>query len=95
MAARARRANTASLTARYSTEALADCAAQELTVNDVAIYASLAPSHASMLERDIRHPTRDTLIALLLASFSLPVDHADRVLLWVDYAPIRHRLHAP
>lgn len=48
-----------------------------------------------MLERDIRHPTRDTLIALLLASFSLPVDHADRVLLWVDYAPIRHRLHAP
>lgn len=67
--------------------------AQQLTVREVAEYANLAPSYVSMLERGIKHPRRDTLVALLLAGFSLPVSQADRILLFAGFAPMHyHRL---
>jgi transcriptional regulator with XRE-family HTH domain len=64
---------------------------QQLTVREVADYADLAPSYVSALERGIRQPERDTLIALLLAAFSLPVSLANRVLLFAGFAPMHHR----
>jgi transcriptional regulator with XRE-family HTH domain len=66
-------------------------AAQELTLQEVADYAGVAKSYASMLERGQKMPERDTLIALLLASFSLSVPLANRVLLFAGFAPLHHR----
>lgn len=44
-----------------------------------------------MLERGQKLPERDTLIALLLAAYSLPVPIANRILLFSDFAPMHHR----
>jgi transcriptional regulator with XRE-family HTH domain len=85
------------LIARLSVaEAVADIlrrlrAGQELTLQEVADYAGVAKSYASMLERGQKMPERDTLIALLPASFSLPVPLANRVLLFAGFAPLHHR----
>lgn len=65
--------------------------AQELTLQEVADLAGVAKSYASMLERGQKTAERDTLIALLLASFSLPVRCANRVLLFAGFAPLHHR----
>jgi transcriptional regulator with XRE-family HTH domain len=80
----------------HETECLADVlrrlrAAQELTLQEVAHYAGIAKSYISMIERGQKTPELDTLIALLLAAFSLPVPLANRVLLFAGYAPLHHR----
>jgi transcriptional regulator with XRE-family HTH domain len=80
----------------HETEHLSDVlrrlrAAQELTLQEVADYAGMAKSYISMIERGQKTPERDTLIALLLAAFSLPVPLANRVLLYAGYAPLHHR----
>ncbi len=64
---------------------------QELTLQEVADYAGITKSYVSMLERGTKIPERDTLIALLLASFSLPVPIANRVLLFAGFAPLHHK----
>lgn len=66
--------------------------AQQLTVREVAEYANLAPSYVSMLEHGIKRPGRDTLVALLLAGFSLPVCLADRILLFAGFAPMHYHM---
>lgn len=66
-------------------------AAQELTLQEVADYAGMAKSSVCMIERGQKTPERDTLIALLLAAFSLPVPLANRVLLFGGFAPLHHR----
>ena len=68
--------------------------AQELTVQEVADYAGLAKSYVSMLERGLKSPERDTLIALLLAAFSLQVSLANRVLMFAGFAPLHHKMVA-
>jgi transcriptional regulator with XRE-family HTH domain len=68
--------------------------AQQLTVKEVAEYAALAPSYVSMLEHGTKRPGRDTLVALLLAGFSLPVGTANRILLFAGFAPMHHHLLA-
>lgn len=68
--------------------------AQQLTVREVAEYADLAPSYVSMLERGLKHPGRDTLVALLLAGFSLPVSQANRILLLAGFAPMHYHVLA-
>ena len=65
--------------------------AQVLTLQEVADYAGVAKSYVSMIERGQKSPERDTLIALLLAAYSLPVPLANRVLLFAGYAPLHHR----
>jgi transcriptional regulator with XRE-family HTH domain len=80
----------------HETEHLSDVlrrlrAAQELTLQEVADYAGMAKSYISMIEHGQKTPERDTLIALLLAAFSLPVPLANRVLLFAGYAPLHHR----
>ena len=67
---------------------------QELTVQEVADYAGIAKSYVSMLERGQKSPERDTLIALLLAAFSLQVSLANRVLVFAGFAPLHHRMIA-
>ena len=64
---------------------------QQLSLSEVAAYAGVARSYVSMLERDVRHPERDTLIALLLAGFSLAVPQANRILLFAGFAPLHWR----
>jgi transcriptional regulator with XRE-family HTH domain len=66
-------------------------AAQVLTLQEVADYAGVTKSYASMLERGQKMPERDTLIALLLASFSLSVPLTNRVLLFAGFAPLHYR----
>jgi len=66
-------------------------AAQELTLQEVAEYADVGNRYVSMLERGHKTPERDTLVALLLAAFSLPVPLANRVLLFAGFAPLHHR----
>lgn len=68
--------------------------AQALTLGEVASYASITPSYVSMLEHGTRLPDRDLLIALLLASFSLPLPQANRILLFAGFAPMPHRAWA-
>ena len=63
---------------------------QGLTLQEVADLAGLSKAYVARLEYGERVPERDTLIALLLASFSLPVRQANRLLLLTGYAP-----HAP
>ena len=51
---------------------------QGLTLQEVADLAGLSKAYVARLEYGERVPERDTLIALLLASFSLPVRQANR-----------------
>jgi len=68
--------------------------AQELTVQEVGEFAGIAKSYVSMLERGQKMPERDTLVALLLASFSLPVPLANRILVFAGFAPMHHKMLA-
>jgi transcriptional regulator with XRE-family HTH domain len=63
---------------------------QDLTFQEVADLAGLSKTYCVRLEHGERVPERDTLIALCLASFSLPVPQANRVLLLAGYAPLHH-----
>ncbi len=67
---------------------------QRLTLQEVADLAGLSVAYVTRLEHGKRSPERDTLIALLLAAFSLPVSQANRLLLLAGYAPIHHRMLA-
>lgn len=64
---------------------------QQLTMQEVADLAGLSKPYVARLERGLRTPERDTLIALLLAAFSLPVAQANRLMLLAGYAPLHHR----
>lgn len=64
---------------------------QGLTLREVADLSGLSESYIARLEHGERTPERDTLVALLLAAFSLPVLHANRLLLLAGYAPLHHR----
>jgi transcriptional regulator with XRE-family HTH domain len=64
---------------------------QQLTLQEVAEWSGLSKAYVARLEHGQRVPERDTLIALLLAAFSLPVRRANRVLLLAGYAPLHHR----
>lgn len=66
-------------------------AMQGLTLREVAELAGLSESYVDRLERGQRAAERDTLVALLLAAYSLPVTHANRLLLLAGYAPLHHR----
>jgi transcriptional regulator with XRE-family HTH domain len=63
---------------------------QELPLRDVAEFTGLSTSYIDRVERGQRKPERDTLIALLLAGYSLPVSKANRILLFAGYAPLHH-----
>ncbi len=65
--------------------------AQRLTMQEVAELSGLSKAYIARLEHGQRVPERDTLIALLLAAFSLPVARANRVLLLAGYAPLHHK----
>jgi transcriptional regulator with XRE-family HTH domain len=67
---------------------------QQLTLQEVAELACLSAAYITRLEHGKRTPERDTLIALLLAAFSLPVSQANRVLLLAGYAPLHHLMLA-
>lgn len=67
---------------------------QSLTLQEVADLAGLSKPYVARLENGKRVPERDTLIALLLASFSLPVRQANRLLLLAGYAPMHHKAMA-
>jgi transcriptional regulator with XRE-family HTH domain len=64
---------------------------QQLTLQEVAELSGLSKTYIAHLEHGQRFPERDTLIALLLAAFSLPVSQANRVLLLSGYAPLHHK----
>ena len=64
---------------------------QGLTLQEVADLAGFSKAYVARLEYGERVPERDTLIALLLASFSLPVRQANRLLLLAGYAPMHHK----
>jgi transcriptional regulator with XRE-family HTH domain len=64
---------------------------QGLTLQEVADLAGLSKAYVARLEYGERVPERDTLIALLLASFSLPVRQANRLLFLAGYAPMHHK----
>ncbi len=64
---------------------------QGLTLQEVADLAGLTKSYVARIEYGERTPERDTLIALLLAAFSLSVARANRLLLLAGYAPLHHR----
>lgn len=66
-------------------------AAQGLTLQEVADMAGLHKASVLRFEQGTRRPERDTLVALLLAAFSLPVPLANRMLLWAGYAPLHHQ----
>ena len=63
---------------------------QGLTLQEVADLAGLSNAYVARLEYGEQVPERDTLIALL-ASFSLPVRQANRLLLLAGYAPMHHK----
>jgi len=65
--------------------------AQRLTLQEVADLAGLSKAYVARLEYGQRLPERDTLVALLLAAFSLPVARANRLLLLAGYAPLHHK----
>ncbi|HEU5349399.1 MAG TPA: helix-turn-helix transcriptional regulator [Ktedonobacterales bacterium] len=67
---------------------------QRLTLEEIATYAELSISYVDRVERGLRRPERDTLITLLLASFTLPPSQASQVLLMAGYAPLHHRRRA-
>jgi transcriptional regulator with XRE-family HTH domain len=64
---------------------------QQLTLQEVADLAGVSKAYVTRLEHGQRLPERDTLLALLLAAFSLPVPQANRVLLLAGYAPLHHK----
>jgi transcriptional regulator with XRE-family HTH domain len=64
---------------------------QQLTLQEVAELAGLSKAYVARIEHGEREPERDTLIALLLAGYSLPVKTADRVLLLAGFAPMHHK----
>jgi transcriptional regulator with XRE-family HTH domain len=64
---------------------------QQLTLQEMADLAGVSKAYITRLEHGQRIPERDTLLALLLAAFSLPVLRANRVLLLAGYAPLHHR----
>lgn len=64
---------------------------QRLTLQEVADLWGLSKAYVARLEHGQRLPERDTLLALLLAAFSLPVPRANRVMLLAGYAPLHHR----
>jgi transcriptional regulator with XRE-family HTH domain len=64
---------------------------QRLTLQEVADLAGLSKAYVARIEYGERMPERDTLIALLLASYSLPVRQANRLLLLAGYAPMHHK----
>jgi transcriptional regulator with XRE-family HTH domain len=64
---------------------------QSLTLQEVAELTGLSKAYVARLEYGERVPERDTLIALLLASSSLPVRQANRLLLPAGYAPMHHK----
>lgn len=64
---------------------------QQLTLHEVADLAALSVTYIARLEHGERFPERDTLIALLLAAFSLPISQANRILLLAGYAPLHHK----
>ena len=63
---------------------------QGLTLPVVAALAGLSKAYMARLAYGERVPECDTLIALLLASFSRPVRHANRVLLLAGSAAMYH-----
>jgi transcriptional regulator with XRE-family HTH domain len=63
---------------------------QHLTQQEVAELAGVSRAYVTHVERGERQPERDTLVALLLAAFSLPVPQANRLLLLAGYAPLHH-----
>lgn len=65
---------------------------QQLTLQDVSDLAGVSRAYITRLEHGERQPERDTLIALLLAAYSLPVNQANRLLLLAGFAPMHHRL---
>jgi transcriptional regulator with XRE-family HTH domain len=67
---------------------------QQLTLQEVADLAGVSKAYVTRLEHGQRVPERDTLIALLLAAFSLPVSWANRILLLAGYAPLHHKMLA-
>ena len=67
---------------------------QQLTLQEVADLAGVSKPYIVRLEKGERQPERDTLIALLLAAFSLPVMQANRLLLLAGFAPMHHRMLA-
>lgn len=67
---------------------------QQLTLQEVSDLAGLSRPYIARLERGERQPERDTLVALLLAAYSLPVTQANRLLLLAGFAPMHHRLLA-
>jgi len=64
---------------------------QQLTLQEVADLGGVSKAYVTRLEHGQRVPERDTLLALLLAAFSLPVTQANRVLLLAGYAPLHHK----
>jgi transcriptional regulator with XRE-family HTH domain len=68
--------------------------AQELTLDEVAGCAGLSKSYISMIEHGRKSPERDTLLALPLAAYTLPVSQANRVLLYAGIAPLHCRILA-
>jgi len=64
---------------------------QQLTLQEVAELSGLSKTYIARLEHGQRVPERDTLIALLLAAFSLLVPRANRVLLLAGYVPLHHK----
>lgn len=64
---------------------------QRLTLQEVADLSGLSKAYVARLEHGERMPERDTLVALLLAGFSLPVTQANRILLLAGYAPLHHK----
>ncbi len=67
---------------------------RQLTLEEIATYAELSVSYVDRVERGLRRPERDTLITLLLASFTLPPSQVSQVLLMAGYAPLHHRKRA-
>ncbi len=63
---------------------------QGLTLQEVAELAGVDKSYVYLLEVGKRQPRRDTLIALLLAAYSLPVPQANQLLLLAGYAPLHY-----
>lgn len=67
---------------------------RHLTLQEIASYSELSVPYVDRLERGLRRPERDTLITLLLASFTLPPSQTSQVLLMAGYAPLHHRKRA-
>ncbi len=67
-------------------------AMQDLTEDEVGRHAGCSKSYVQRLEHGLRKPERDTVLALLLGSFSLPVYRANPLIVLAGYAPM-HQYH--